>query len=281
MQMKVLARTMAKEVAVKRMECEKRDSMDGSCLLEGCEVCAIDICVERLDDELINFCGPKRGYDSLNKALSLFEDCCCKGKQNPLVLISNDRWPANVLKLSLELLRVQLETLGATGDLEVVDFFKLMSMLTYATEDIVGKNTILAKFNFEILNEDEDKLEIIPVVDFFSDEETDFYMMAATCTFRASFGVKQIPSKAVTWDGRRSSAEEIRMSKGEDRNDCYLIKFPCGKEIGKQVKCEGIFDVRNDAIYAIQPEEIDDNNSNAHLRLVPNRRAIGSRLIVL
>ena len=175
-----------------------------------------------------------------------------------------------------------MENYGTTSEMNLNKFSKAMNLINFATENIMVKYPILSKFNFEILkNNDEENLELIKVHDFFNNEQVDTHLLSASVDFRASFGARTIPSKALNWDGRILTAEEFRRSRTEDRGDCYLIKMPSGELIGQQVKSEGIFDHSGDFIYSIHPREINDNNWNAHYRLIPNRVEQGRRLILL
>ena len=142
------------------------------------------------------------------------------------------------------------------------------------------KCPILSKLNFEVL-EEQDDMQITRVLDFFSDNELDEHMLTVSLNFRASFGLRTVPNKIASWDGRPSTAEEIRKSRAElDRMDCYRVLLTSGQFIDSQVKTEGLFTQDGKSVYAMQPKDIEQNNLDPFYRLVPNRRNSNLRLIL-
>lgn len=282
MQMNVIGKAKAKEVVMKRMKCEREETADGKCELNDCTVCEIDENVEGLDEAIKDLCSAHRDHKDLAAGFLWLEECCNKGRENPLVLISNKRWIACVTKLAMELLRCTMEVYGATGSHDSEALNKLLAMVAYAFEDIVGKNTIVYKFNFETLElEDEKNLEMIQIKDFFADEVQDHHMLSSSLAYKASFGIKQIPNKIAAWDGRQNTALEIRSSKPDDRADCFLIRHPVDKTVSKQMKSEGIFDMSDNTIFEIQPKDLYLNNSNPNMKLVPDKSSVGRRLVLI
>ena len=130
------------------------------------------------------------------------------------------------------------------------------------------------------MNEDED-IQLAKIVDYFSDEELDEHLFSVSVTFRSSFGTRNVPLKAANWDGRPSSADEIRKSRPEtDKVDCYRVLLPSGQTIEKQIHSAAVFAHDGQSMYAIQPREIEENNLDPFLKLVPNRRNPNMRLIL-
>lgn len=167
-----------------------------------------------------------------------------------------------------------------TSVYETARLANVIDLVEFATEELMIKCPILSKSNFEVI-EGDDELQLIKVLDFFSEEEMDEHLMSYSITFRASFGMRNIPNKVASWDGRPSTADEIRKTRPDtDKVDCYRILLATGQEIGKQAKTPGVFTLDGDTIYAIQPTEIDLNNSDPLFRLIPNRRNPSRRLIL-
>ena len=282
MQMNVIGKAKAREIVMKRMECERAESPSGNCELHDCIVCEIDDNVSGFEDAIKNLDNNQRDHRDLAAGFLWLEECCNKGRENPLVLISNKRWTACVTKISMESLRSTMEVYGATGSHDSEALNKTLAMVAYAIEDVVGKNTIVSRFNFEALELDDEKnLEMIQIKDFFSDETQDHHMLSSSLAYKASFGIKQIPNKIAAWDGRQDSALEIRSNKPDDRADCFLIRHPVDKTVSKQIRSEGIFDARDGTIFEIQPKDLHSNNSNPNLKLVPNKGSLGQRLILI
>lgn len=105
MQCRVYARTHARDAAIKRMDCEKDEALDGICLLERCGICLVDNKVKMLDNILTQMCSGNKDVDDLDKAIEIFESLCNDGKKEPIVLVSNGRWIACFNKIAFELLR--------------------------------------------------------------------------------------------------------------------------------------------------------------------------------
>ena len=153
-------------------------------------------------------------------------------------------------------------------------------MMEYMTEELMVKCRILSKLNFEVL-EEEEELQITKVLNFLNDNELDEHMVTISVGFRASFSLKNVPNKMLQWDGRPSSAEEIRKSRAEaDRMDHYRVLLPSGQFIDTQIKTEGLFTQDGRSVYAMQPKDIELNNMDPFYRIVPNRRNANLRLIL-
>ena len=117
----------------------------------------------------------------------------------------------------------------------------------------------------------------MPIQDFFSEEELEEHMASLTVEFRVIYGTKQVPSKAAEWDGRVGTAESVLKMRPQD---AFLVKIPHGADIGKQILSAGLFDTENGIYYGMQPDEINYNNKDPLLQMVPNRRSVGNRLII-
>ena len=105
MQAKVFVRVQAKEISIKRMECEKPESFDNDCQLDGCKICLIDHEVNLLNDMTNAIRMKGREFDDLDLALSQLETCCNEGRREPLALISSEGLVRSVTILAMELLR--------------------------------------------------------------------------------------------------------------------------------------------------------------------------------
>ena len=172
-----------------------------------------------------------------------------------------------------------MEILGCTAKYDTEKLNKVIGLVQYAMEDLDKSSQPNTGFDFEILNlEDENSLEILPIKDIFGGEELQMHLIAVTVEFRASFGAKHIPYKASKWDGRMTSAEAIKKGRNA-QNDCFLIRFPTGTEIDKQIKSENAFGDEGLTLYAMHPENVIEMNRNPHYRLVPNRFSEGYRTI--
>ena len=173
-----------------------------------------------------------------------------------------------------------LEQYGLTSEFENGRLSNVLDLAEFATEDLMTKCPILSKLKFEVMNEDED-IQLAKIVDYFSDEELDEHLFSVSVTFRSSFGTRNVPLKAANWDGRPSSADEIRKSRPEtDKVDCYRVLLPSGQTIEKQIHSAAVFAHDGQSMYAIQPREIEENNLDPFLKLVPNRRNPNMRLIL-
>ena len=161
-QAKFLVRTFAKDISVKRMECEKADSFDDDCQLNGCVVCKVDEETDFLYRLTKSIRQPNREYDDLEEATKQFESCCSEGRKEPLILISNDKWIKSVTIITLELLRKALENFGVSSQWDTANLDKMIGLAEYAIETVVKKCSTQARFNFEVLDDtDEDSLELI------------------------------------------------------------------------------------------------------------------------
>ena len=131
---------------------------------------------------------------------------------------------------------------------------------------------------FEV-TEDEPMLQLISIEDFFNDNEEQEHMVSLTIGFKASYGVRQIPTKALEWDGKMKTAEEFT-SKRPANKDVFMIRVPNGKDIAKQVFSEGLFDANRLVYYGTQPALATKANFNPHYHMIPCRRSVGTRLIL-
>ena len=224
--------------------------------------------------------SPNRNFDALDKAIKLIEDCCLSAKVEPCLAITNPDWIPNIAKVMFELMRKALEIFGLTGELDLAKLHSLFANLDYLYEGLDKKKTNNIRFTFEIFDEnpEESAVKVISVEDFFNDEEDDSHVVAISLEFKTSMGIKQIPTKTMEWDGKAATAEEI--VKQRPNKDTYLIRVPNGRDIGKQVLSEAMFDANKETCYGSQPKEIHANNSDPHFFLCPNLRTIGSRLIL-
>ena len=105
MQAKVFNRTHAKDICTKRMECEKPDSFENDCQLQGCRVCVIDDEVDLLHQMVVSLRSKDRDVGDAERAIEQLEICCNEGKTDPLILISNDKWIKSFTIIAMESLR--------------------------------------------------------------------------------------------------------------------------------------------------------------------------------
>ena len=278
---KVIGRSMVLDEMKARMGCGKSENFDGECGLSNCYVCEIDAAVEFFDEHLKDFCSMSRNHDAFAKGVGLLEDCCLMGKKEPSVLVTNKKWVDGMTKLLMEAIRKTLEVYGTVGELNVGELQKMFGNLDYVYERLMaGQKSSNAKYTFEILNENsenETPLKLMPIQDFFSEEELEEHMASLTVEFRVIYGTKQVPSKAAEWDGRVGTAEGVLKVRPQD---AFLVKTPHGAGIGKQILSAGLFDTENGIYYGMQPDEINYNNKDPLLQMVPNRRSVGNRLII-
>ena len=115
MKAKVLGRAMSIERTKITMNCGKTESMDNYCGLSECNVCEIDQAVEELDEEMNNFCSPRRNYSAFEEALEKADKCCDIASKEPVLLVTHKKWPMSVSKILMEATRVALETYATTG----------------------------------------------------------------------------------------------------------------------------------------------------------------------
>ena len=279
---KVVGRTLAVEEMRARMGCGKTESINNECDLTDCTVCNVDATVEYFDKHLEDFCSVNREFDAFERGVGLFEDCCLVGKKEPSILITNKKWIDGMTKILMESIRQVLEVYGTTGELNGGEFQKMLGMLDY-TYERVGNNSksMNAKYSFEILNENPDEetpLRLLPIQDFFSEEEIEEHMASLSMDFRVVYGLKQIPSKASEWDGRVCTAEGVVKNRPQD---VFLVQIPHGRIIGKQILSAGLFNAEGGVYYGMQPDDIDWNNRDPLFHMIPNRRSIGERLIIV
>ena len=122
-------------------------------------------------------------------------------------------------------------------------------------------------------------LQLVSIEDFFNDLEDPEHMVSLSLGFKAAYGMRQIPMKALEWDGKMASAEEFTKKRPANK-DVYMVRVPNGEDISKQVFSEGLFDKDRLVYYGTQPKLSDKANLNPHFHMVPCRRAIGTRLIL-
>ena len=122
-------------------------------------------------------------------------------------------------------------------------------------------------------------LQLVSIEDFFNDLEDPEHMVSLSLGFKAAYGMRQIPMKALEWDGKMATAEEFTKKRPANK-DVYMVRVPNGEDISKQVFSEGLFDKDRLVYYGTQPKLGDKVNLNPHFHMVPCRRAIGTRLIL-
>ena len=122
-------------------------------------------------------------------------------------------------------------------------------------------------------------LRLISIEDFFNDNEEHEHVISLTIGFKAAYGVRQIPMKALEWDGKMKTAEEFT-NKRPANKDVFMIRVPNGEDIAKQVFSEGLFDAKRLVYYGTQPTLDTRANSNPHFHMIPCRRSVGTRLIL-
>ena len=137
------------------------------------------------------------------------------------------------------------------------------------------------KVVFEVMNEAKDRklLQLITIEDFFDDNEEPEHIVSLSIDFKVAYGMRQIPIKALEWDGKVKSAEEFTKKRPANK-DVFMIRVPNGEDISKQVFCEGLFDTERLVYFGTQPRLDQKTNLNPHLHMVPCRRSAGTRLIL-
>ena len=177
-----------------------------------------------------------------------------------------------------------MEEYGTTSKYDNEKLANVVGLMGYSSEGLMSKCSIPAKFNFESLKEEEEHeaIQLTKINDFFTEEESDSHLLSVSVGFRASFGMKNIPTKAAQWDGRPASAEDIRKTRAElDRTDCYLVRLPSSEQIGAQVKSEAMFNIESGTLYDMQPDGLNSINTDPFYQLVPNKKSPGQRLILM
>ena len=134
---------------------------------------------------------------------------------------------------------------------------------------------------FEITNETKDKkfLQLVTIEDFFNDNEEPEHIVSLSIDFKVAYGIRQIPTKALDWDGKMTSAEEFTKKRPANK-DVFMIRVPNGEDISKQVFSEGLFDKDRLVYFGTQPKLNEKANLNPHFHMVPCRRSAGTRLIL-
>ena len=137
------------------------------------------------------------------------------------------------------------------------------------------------KMVFEITNETKDKkfLQLVTIEDFFNDNEEPEHIVSLSIDFKVAYGIRQIPTKALDWDGKMTSAEEFTKKRPANK-DVFMIRVPNGEDISKQVFSEGLFDKDRLVYFGTQPKLNEKANLNPHFHMVPCRRSAGTRLIL-
>ena len=153
-------------------------------------------------------------------------------------------------------------------------------MIIFSSEGL-DKKLKNEKLFFEIMDESKDKkmLQLVTIEDFFNDNEEPEHMVLLSIDFRAAYGLRMIPSKAIEWDGKMASAEEFTKKRPANK-DVFMIRVPNGEDISKQVFNEGLFDAERMVYYGTQPNLEQKANVNPHFYMVPCRRSAGTRLIL-
>ena len=134
---------------------------------------------------------------------------------------------------------------------------------------------------FDITEEGKESaaLQLISIEDFFNDTEDPEHMVSLSLGFKTAYGMKQVPAKALEWDGKMASAEEFTKKRPANK-DVFMVRVPNGEDISKQVFSEGLFDTNRLVYYGTQPKLDDKANFNPHYHMVPCRRSAGTRLIL-
>ena len=137
------------------------------------------------------------------------------------------------------------------------------------------------KMIFEITNETKDKkmLQLITIEDYFNDNEEPEHIVSLSIDFKVAYGMRQIPIKALEWDGKVATAEEFTKKRPANK-DVFMIRVPNGEDISKQVFGEGLFDVERLVYFGTQPKLEHKTNLNPHFHMIPCRRSSGTRLIL-
>ena len=131
MKAKVLGRALSIERTKIMMNCGKTESMDNYCGLSECNICEIDKSVEKLGTEMNNFCSTRRNYSAFGNALTLLEECCENARGEPVLLITNEKWPIMVSKILMEALREALETYATTGKTDLENEHRILRNLDF------------------------------------------------------------------------------------------------------------------------------------------------------
>ena len=263
-----------------RIGCGKHEGWN-ECGLANCDVCTVDESVEYLHQLMADFCSTSRSYEATEDAIDAIQSCCLLAKKNPSLLLTNTNWANCLSKVLFELVRVALEVYATTDELDVGKLQMVLAELDYVYEGLKKDQRFAnAKFCFEVFDEnpEDTPLKVIPIQDFYSEEEIEEHMLSLTMNFRAGFATRQLPTKAFEWDGRVQSAEGYLKTRAN--KDVYLIRIPSGERIAKQIMCAGLFDTDKGIFLGMQPDAVAGNNKNPHWHLVPDRRSIGRRLIV-
>ena len=277
---KVLGRALSIERTKIVMNCGRTESMDNYCGLSECVICEIRSAVEKLDQKMDNFCSTRRDYLAVKETLDLAEKCCEIARREPTLLVTEEKWPTSVSKILMEAMRKMLETYATTGKTDVEDIHRMFRNLDFIYEGLTDKLKN-EKANFEILDEDKEEmaLKLISIEDFFSDNEEEEHLISLSLGFKVAYGVRQIPTKAMEWDGKMASAEKFTQKRPANR-DVFMIRLPNGEDISRQVFCEGLFDTKKLVYYGAQPKLETKTNLNPHFHMIPCRRSVGTRLIL-
>ena len=280
MKTKVFKKVFQHEKLRAELSCGKFESLDSYCGIDDCIVCKVDSKIEQLDQELKNFCSMNRIFDTLERATTMLEECCRLARDEPALVVTNMKWTPIIAKIMFETVRQSLDIYGLTGEMDSTKLQEILTNLDFMHGNLDKKKVGLARFSFEVLSEDpeEEMIKILPIEDFFNDAEADEHMVSVSVDFRTAFGIKQIPVRMIEWDGKASSADELL--KQRPNKETYLIRIPNGRDIGRQVLSEAIFDSEKEVFYGSQPEGIHCNNLDPHHFLCPDTKSIGTRLIL-
>ena len=280
MKTKVFKKVFQHEKMRAELECGKYESLDGYCGIADCLICEVDDRINQLDLELKNFCSMNRIFDTLDRAMGLVEECCKLAREEPSLVVTNQKWVPIIAKVMFETMRQSLDVYGLTGEMDTTKLQEILANLDYLYDNLDKKKVGQARFSFEVLHEspEESMVKILPIEDFFNDEEADERMISISVDFRTAFGIKQIPMRVIEWDGKAATADELM--KQRQNRDSYLIRIPNGRDIGKQILSEAIFDRKKEIFYGSQPDGIHGNNLDPHHFLCPDAKAVGTRLIL-
>ena len=113
------------------MNCGKTESMDNYCGLSECDICEIDKTVKEFENEMNNFCSARRNYSAFKNSMKIMEECCEKARSEPVLLITNDKWPTLISKVLMEALREALETYATTGKTDLENEHRILRNLDF------------------------------------------------------------------------------------------------------------------------------------------------------
>ena len=131
MKAKVLGRALSIERTKIMMNCGKTESMDNYCGLSECNICEIDKTVGKLEMEMNNFCSARRNYSAFESSMAMVEECCENARGEPVLLITNEKWPTLISRVLMEALREALETYATTGKTDLENEHRILRNLDF------------------------------------------------------------------------------------------------------------------------------------------------------